>query len=181
MVVRILFIIAGIIAVMFGSQLPWGEVDAGDITIPLTFFLDIGAVGSIVSVIGVALGGLSLSDRLSERSVGALFIVFGFGIAVGAGVLMTLIDQNHLEVDPDFPLQVNSVALGPGGFVTAAGGLVIVIAGLMFIAAPLPPGPPSPASGELGEVKPGWYPLGRRPDVIAYWNGTRWTHRRQRR
>jgi hypothetical protein len=178
MVIRILFIIAGVVAVMIGSQAPWGEVNAGDITIPLTFFLDIGAIGSVISVIGVALGGLSLSDRLSERSVGLLFVLFGLGIAIGSGTLMTLIDQNHLEVDPGLQIQVNSVDLGPGGFVTAAGGLVIVIAGLLFIAAPLPPDPPSPAAGATGEVKAGWYPLGRRSDVIAYWNGTRWTHRR---
>jgi hypothetical protein len=52
-------LVVGVIAVMVGAQLSWGEVDLGQTSVPLTFFLDIGAIGSLLSVIGIALGGLS--------------------------------------------------------------------------------------------------------------------------
>ena len=84
MVVRILLLVVGVIAVMVGAQVPWGEVDRGQTSVPLTFFLDIGAIGSLLSVIGIALGGLSLSERISERSVGGLLVIFGLGIATGS-------------------------------------------------------------------------------------------------
>ena len=69
--------------------------------------------------------------------------------------------------------------LGPGGFVAAGGGLVLAIGGVTFLAAPLPPGPPLPLGGGTGQVVAGWYHAGGQPGRVAYWNGTRWTHRRR--
>ena len=179
-IIRILLIVGGVVAVMIGAQLPWGEVEVGGISSPLTFFLDIAAIGTILSVIGIALGGLSLSDRLSERAVGALLIIFGLGIAVGSGLLMALIDGEQLELAPGFEdIPVGSVVIGPGGFVAASGGLVLALAGLLFMVTPPAPGPPIPAGGGPGEVPAGWYPISGRPHVVAYWNGTRWTHERE--
>ena len=180
-IIRILLIVGGVVAVMIGAQLPWGEVETELGSEPLNFFLDIGAIGTILSVIGIALGGLSLSDRLSERAVGALLLIFGLGIATGAGFLMTLIDRDHLELDPAFEefVPVEAVVLGPGGFVAASGGLVLALAGLLFMVTPPAPGPPIPAGGGPGEVPAGWYPISGRPHVVAYWNGTRWTHERE--
>jgi hypothetical protein len=180
-VVRILVLVVGIVAVMIGAELPWGEVDLGEITIPLTFFLDIARIGAIVGVIGGAIGLLGLTDRVSSRSAGVALAIFGAAVAAGSAALMSVIDQNHLELDPVLAqrLTVSSVDLGPGGFVVGAGGLIIAVAGLLFMMAPSPPDPPLPASGGPGPVAAGWYALGPRSGQMAYWNGTRWGSQRR--
>jgi hypothetical protein len=50
----------GVIAVLVGSQLPWGEFDTNFGPQPVVFFLDLSQIGTIVAVLAAALGMLGL-------------------------------------------------------------------------------------------------------------------------
>jgi len=180
-VFRALLMMVGVVAILIGSQLPWGEFDFGGVRVPLIFFLDLASIGTIIAALAAALGLLGISESLSQRSAGVLLVVLGMAIAGGAMAALALIDQGELDVDPGLAGQipVSEIELGPGGFVVLAGGITLMLAGLTFIATPLPAGPPLPPGGGTGEVKPGWYSDPRRRGRVGYWTGSKWTHHRR--
>ena len=179
MIVRALFVMTGVIAVLVGVQLPWGEVTFRGTQVPVTFFLDIGVVGTIIAVLGAVFALLGLTEAVSQRSAGVLVAFFGLAITAGAAAGIALIEQGDLDVAPG-QVPVSNLVLAPGGFVVLGGGIILVLAGLLFIAMPIPPGPPMPPGGGEGETPPGWYPDIRRSGRLAYWTGSRWTHDRRK-
>ena len=50
-----LMLIAGVVAVLVGSQLAWGQVSTDVGTVPLGFFLDLESIGAVIAVVGGAL------------------------------------------------------------------------------------------------------------------------------
>ena len=122
LLVRGLFVVVGVVAVLVGSQLPWGEVDAGDVTIPLEFFLDMSSIGVIIAVLGGVLGVLGLQTGSSFQAIGGLTAFVGFLLTAGAVVIVVLIDRAELELDPAFfDVARSDVIVGPGRLDRGAG------------------------------------------------------------
>ncbi len=178
MLVAGLFVVVGVLATLIGSQMPWGEVVTDQVNIPLEFFLDMASIGTIISVLGGALGLMGLTSSVSRRAAGALTAFVGLVVASGAAVLVILIDGADLDLDANYSefFTPRDVSVGPAGFVVAAGGLALVLGGFLVATARTDDQPPLPVGGGTGATPPGWYDSGR--GELRYWTGSRWTQTR---
>jgi hypothetical protein len=172
--IRSLLFVFGLTTALVGTQLPWGQFTAGGMTVPLEFIFNLEQMAAIVAVVVGVIGFLGINGSVSPQATGILLTALGAVIAGGSIVLIMLIDGGDVDVDPTFPFQVSKVSAGPAGFVVAVGGLLIMVAGVVFASSRMPYRPPRAEGGGVGPVPPGWYSIGGDSSQMGFWDGKGW-------